>query len=74
MGRQSTKHLEIRYSLRSSTYQNATLPNSRYRYEQKDQNSVLLGKEMCFTLNLTSINLLDTRTEEDFVELNMMKV
>ena len=30
--RQPTKHREKRYNLRSSTYQNDTLPNSRYRY------------------------------------------
>ena len=30
--RQPTKHREKGYNLRSSTYQNATLPNSRYRY------------------------------------------
>ena len=29
---QPTKHRKKRYNLRSSTYQNATLPNSRYRY------------------------------------------
>ena len=29
---QLTKHREKRYNLRSSTYQNTTLPNSRYRY------------------------------------------
>ena len=29
---QPTKHREKRYNLRSSIYQNATLPNSRYRY------------------------------------------
>ena len=30
--RQPTKHREKGYNLRSSTYQNATLPYSRYRY------------------------------------------
>ena len=29
---QPTKHCEKKNNLRSSTYQNATLPNSRYRY------------------------------------------
>ena len=37
---QPMKHREKRYNLRSSTYQNDTIPNSRYRYYQKDQNFV----------------------------------
>ena len=35
---QPTKHLEERYKLTSSTYQNANLPNFRPPYKQKEQN------------------------------------